>query len=168
MLQKFAFPLINFSFPLSFLGIANENGGITFIPVQVNVGGQAQPLPSSIQPLSAQSLAGTLSTQQMAGAALHLQGQVAVQQIALPGDQRAKQPQGGSCAKSRKAGSLSLFFRKVSPAHGKSLCCYIVTVSESGHKGKRECSSSPLEYRALPSGSSKSAPFSVSVNFSLG
>ncbi|XP_015277701.1 PREDICTED: retinoblastoma-like protein 2 [Gekko japonicus] len=89
-------------------GIANENGGITFIPVQVNVSGQAQPLSSSIQPLSAQSLTGTLSTQQMAGAALQLQGQVAVQQITLPGDQRTKQP-----PKSRKAGSLSLFFRKV-------------------------------------------------------
>uniref|UniRef100_A0ACB8EA38 Tubulin folding cofactor A n=1 Tax=Sphaerodactylus townsendi TaxID=933632 RepID=A0ACB8EA38_9SAUR len=94
-------------------GIANENGGITFIPVQVNVGAQAQPLAGSIQPLSAQSLTGTLSTQQVAGAALQLQGPVAVQQIALPGDQRAKQPPGGSSAKSRKAGSLSLFFRKV-------------------------------------------------------
>ncbi|XP_053126906.1 retinoblastoma-like protein 2 isoform X2 [Hemicordylus capensis] len=94
-------------------GIANENGGITFIPVQVNVGGQGQPLSSSIQPLSAQTLAGTLSTQQMAGTALQLQGQVAVQQIALPGENRPKQQLGSSSAKSRKAGSLSLFFRKV-------------------------------------------------------
>ncbi|XP_054856396.1 retinoblastoma-like protein 2 [Eublepharis macularius] len=94
-------------------GIANENGGITFIPVQVNVGGQAQPLSGSIQPLSAQSLAGTLSAQQMAGATLQLQGQVAVPQVAVSGDQRTKQQPGGSCAKSRKAGSLSLFFRKV-------------------------------------------------------
>ncbi|XP_053256149.1 retinoblastoma-like protein 2 isoform X2 [Podarcis raffonei] len=91
-------------------GIANENGGITFIPVQVNVSGQAQPLPSSIQPLSAQTLAGTLSTQQMTGTALQLQGQF--QQIALPGE-RQKQQMGSSSAKSRKAGSLALFFRKV-------------------------------------------------------
>uniref|UniRef100_A0A8D0B9A7 Retinoblastoma-like protein 2 n=1 Tax=Salvator merianae TaxID=96440 RepID=A0A8D0B9A7_SALMN len=91
-------------------GIANENGGITFIPVQVNVSGQAQPLSSSIQPLSAQTLAGTLSTQQMAGPALQLQGQL--QQITLPGE-RQKQQLGSSMVKSRKAGSLSLFFRKV-------------------------------------------------------
>ncbi|XP_066493965.1 retinoblastoma-like protein 2 [Tiliqua scincoides] len=94
-------------------GIANENGGITFIPVQVNVGGQAQPLSSSIQPLSAQTLAGSLSTQQMAGTALQLQSPVAVQQIALPGEQRQKQQINISGIKSRKASSLSLFFRKV-------------------------------------------------------
>uniref|UniRef100_A0A6J0U4X4 Retinoblastoma-like protein 2 n=1 Tax=Pogona vitticeps TaxID=103695 RepID=A0A6J0U4X4_9SAUR len=92
-------------------GIANENGGITFIPVQVNVSGQAQPLAGSIPPLSAQALAGTLSTQQMAGAGLHLQGQF--QQIALPGEQRQKQLIGGASGPSRKASSLSLFFRKV-------------------------------------------------------
>ncbi|KAJ6665980.1 hypothetical protein lerEdw1_000884 [Lerista edwardsae] len=94
-------------------GIANENGGITFIPVQVNVGGQAQPLSSSVQPLSAQTLAGSLSTQQMAGTALQLPSPVAVQQIALPGEPRQKQQLNSSIIKSRKAGSLSLFFRKV-------------------------------------------------------
>ncbi|XP_060643920.2 retinoblastoma-like protein 2 isoform X1 [Anolis sagrei] len=88
-------------------GIANENGGITFIPVQVNVSGQAQSLPSSIPPLSAQTLAGTLSPQQMTNTSLHLQGQF--QQIPVPGEQRQKQ-QG---IKSRKTGSLMLFFRKV-------------------------------------------------------
>ncbi|KAM6176800.1 retinoblastoma-like protein 2 isoform 6-T6 [Erethizon dorsatum] len=46
-------------------GIANENGGITFFPVQVNVGGQAQAVTGSIQPLSAQALAGSLSSQQV-------------------------------------------------------------------------------------------------------
>lgn len=94
-------------------GIANENGGITFFPVQVNVGGQAQPLSSSIQPLSAQTLAGTLSPQQTAGTALQLQGPLAVQQVALPGEQRHRQQQGSSGARTRKAGSLALFFRKV-------------------------------------------------------
>ncbi|XP_044283681.1 retinoblastoma-like protein 2 isoform X2 [Varanus komodoensis] len=89
-------------------GIANENGGITFIPVQVNVSGQAQPLSTSIQPLSAQSLAGALSSPQVAGTALQLQGQF--QQIALPGEQQ-RQPVGGG--RPRRAGSLALFFRKV-------------------------------------------------------
>ncbi|XP_044778219.1 retinoblastoma-like protein 2 isoform X4 [Neomonachus schauinslandi] len=46
-------------------GIANENGGITFFPVQVNVTGQAQAVTGSIQPLSAQALAGSLSSQQV-------------------------------------------------------------------------------------------------------
>ncbi|KAH0619639.1 hypothetical protein JD844_000452 [Phrynosoma platyrhinos] len=92
-------------------GIANENGGITFIPVQVNVSGQAQPLSSSIPPLSAQTLAGTLSPQQMAGTALHLQSQF--QQIPVSGELRNKQQMGCSGSKSRKTGSLMLFFRKV-------------------------------------------------------
>ncbi|XP_042293936.1 retinoblastoma-like protein 2 [Sceloporus undulatus] len=92
-------------------GIANENGGITFIPVQVNVTGQAQPLSSSIPPLSAQTLAGTLSPQQMAGTALHLQSQF--QQIPVSGELRQKQQMGCSGGKSRKTGSLMLFFRKV-------------------------------------------------------
>uniref|UniRef100_A0A8C8MD56 Retinoblastoma-like protein 2 n=1 Tax=Oncorhynchus tshawytscha TaxID=74940 RepID=A0A8C8MD56_ONCTS len=39
-------------------GIANENGGITFIPVKVSVTGQG-----TLQPLSAQSLTGTLTSQ---------------------------------------------------------------------------------------------------------
>uniref|UniRef100_A0A8C6YGS8 Retinoblastoma-like protein 2 n=1 Tax=Naja naja TaxID=35670 RepID=A0A8C6YGS8_NAJNA len=92
-------------------GIANENGGITFIPVQV-VGGQAQSLSSSIPPLSAQTLSGTLSSQPMSGPTLQLQGQL--QQVAHPGERRQKQQvisSGGN--RSRKAGSLSLFFRKV-------------------------------------------------------
>ncbi|XP_063168727.1 retinoblastoma-like protein 2 isoform X1 [Candoia aspera] len=92
-------------------GIANENGGITFIPVQVNVGGQAQSLPSSIPPLSAQTLAGTLSSQQIAGTTLQLQGQF--QQIAHPGERRQKQQISSGGSRSRKTGSLSLFFRKV-------------------------------------------------------
>ncbi|XP_028941482.1 retinoblastoma-like protein 2 isoform X3 [Antrostomus carolinensis] len=46
-------------------GIANENGGITFFPVQVNVGTQPQAVSSPIQPLSAQTLAGTLNPQQV-------------------------------------------------------------------------------------------------------
>uniref|UniRef100_A0A8B9ZMI6 RB transcriptional corepressor like 2 n=1 Tax=Anas zonorhyncha TaxID=75864 RepID=A0A8B9ZMI6_9AVES len=67
-------------------GIANENGGITFFPVQVNVGTQPQAVSGSIQPLSAQTLAEQRQTQQLATAA---------------------------SARPRKMGSLSLFFRKV-------------------------------------------------------
>ncbi|XP_059569775.1 retinoblastoma-like protein 2 isoform X2 [Alligator mississippiensis] len=94
-------------------GIANENGGITFFPVQVNVGSQAQAVSGSIQPLSAQTLAGTLNTQ-MSGTALQLPGQVSVQQIASPGEQRQNQQFTTSCGiRPRKTGSLSLFFRKV-------------------------------------------------------
>uniref|UniRef100_A0A2K6RRN4 Retinoblastoma-like protein 2 n=1 Tax=Rhinopithecus roxellana TaxID=61622 RepID=A0A2K6RRN4_RHIRO len=95
-------------------GIANENGGITFFPVQVNVGGQAQAVTGSIQPLSAQALAGSLSSQQMAGTTLQVPGQVAIQQIS-PGGQQQKQGQSvtSSSNRPRKTSSLSLFFRKV-------------------------------------------------------
>nr|XP_048726573.1 retinoblastoma-like protein 2 isoform X2 [Caretta caretta] len=96
-------------------GIANENGGITFFPVQVNVGGQAQAVSGSIQPLSAQTLAGGTLNTQMSGAALQLPGQVAVQQISPPGDQQRQNQQFStiSSSKPRKTGSLCLFFRKV-------------------------------------------------------
>ncbi|XP_058135994.1 retinoblastoma-like protein 2 isoform X1 [Dasypus novemcinctus] len=95
-------------------GIANENGGITFFPVQVNVGGQAQAVTGSIQPLSAQALAGSLSSQQVTGTTLQVSGQVAIQQIS-PGGQQQKQGQPliNSDSRSRKTSSLSLFFRKV-------------------------------------------------------
>ncbi|XP_008150558.2 retinoblastoma-like protein 2 isoform X1 [Eptesicus fuscus] len=93
-------------------GIANENGGITFFPVQVNVGGQAQAMTGSMQPLSAQALAGNLSSQQVPGTTLQVPGQVALQQLS-PGGQKqgAPLPSGGS--RPRKTSSLSLFFRKV-------------------------------------------------------
>ncbi|XP_037061976.1 retinoblastoma-like protein 2 isoform X2 [Peromyscus leucopus] len=92
-------------------GIANENGGITFFPVQVNVGGQAQAVTGSLQPLSAQALAGSLSSQQVTGTTLQVPGQVAVQQI---GGQQQKQGQPlTSSIRTRKTSSLSLFFRKV-------------------------------------------------------
>ncbi|XP_053457777.1 retinoblastoma-like protein 2 isoform X2 [Nycticebus coucang] len=95
-------------------GIANENGGITFFPVQVNVGGQAQAVTGSIQPLSAQALSGSLSSQQVAGTTLQVPGQVAIQQIS-PGGQQQKQgqPLTSSNIRPRKTSSLSLFFRKV-------------------------------------------------------
>ncbi|KAF2978828.1 hypothetical protein EK904_006077, partial [Melospiza melodia maxima] len=92
-------------------GIANENGGITFFPVQVNVGAQPQAVSGPMQPLSAQTLAGTLNPQ-MAGAALQLPGQLTVQQIS-PGEQRQTQHLGATAARPRKMGSLALFFRKV-------------------------------------------------------
>ncbi|XP_049642016.1 retinoblastoma-like protein 2 isoform X2 [Suncus etruscus] len=95
-------------------GIANENGGITFFPVQVNVGGQAQAVTGSIQPLSAQALTGSLSSQQVAGTTLQVPGQVTIQQIS-PGGQQQKQgsPLTSSHIRPRKTNSLSLFFRKV-------------------------------------------------------
>ncbi|XP_033373005.1 retinoblastoma-like protein 2 isoform X3 [Parus major] len=92
-------------------GIANENGGITFFPVQVNVGAQPQAVSGPMQPLSAQTLAGTLAPP-MAGAALQLPGQLTVQQIS-PGEQRQTQQLSATAARPRKMGSLALFFRKV-------------------------------------------------------
>ncbi|XP_035771283.1 retinoblastoma-like protein 2, partial [Neolamprologus brichardi] len=68
-------------------GIANESGGITFIPVQVSVTGQAG---AALQPLPPQALAGT----------------IAVQPATV---KPAPKPAGGALRK----GSLSLFFRKV-------------------------------------------------------
>ncbi|KAG7232287.1 hypothetical protein INR49_009072 [Caranx melampygus] len=68
-------------------GIANESGGITFIPVQVSVTGQGG---ATLQPLSAQTLTGTLTVQSAAS-------------------KPAAKPAGSPLRK----GSLSLFFRKV-------------------------------------------------------
>nr|AAC52555.1 Rb-related p130 [Mus musculus] len=95
-------------------GIANENGGITFFPVQVNVGGQAQAVAGSIQPLSAQALAGSLSSQQVTGTTLQVPGPVAIQQISPGGQQQNPgQPLTSSSIRARKTSSLALFFRKV-------------------------------------------------------
>ncbi|XP_044048161.1 retinoblastoma-like protein 2 isoform X6 [Siniperca chuatsi] len=68
-------------------GIANESGGITFIPVQVSVTGQGG---ATLQTLSAQTLTGTLTVQSA---------------VTKP----AAKPAGSRLRK----GSLSLFFRKV-------------------------------------------------------
>uniref|UniRef100_A0A673WCD4 Retinoblastoma-like protein 2 n=1 Tax=Salmo trutta TaxID=8032 RepID=A0A673WCD4_SALTR len=76
-------------------GIANENGGITFIPVQVSVTGQGTAM---LQPLSAQSLTGTLTSQPQTTTTLN-SPKLAAQ---VP-----------SSNKPQKKGSLSLFFRKV-------------------------------------------------------
>ncbi|XP_066569529.1 retinoblastoma-like protein 2 isoform X3 [Amia ocellicauda] len=91
-------------------GIANENGGITFIPVQVSMGGQAAGVGGTLQPLTAQTLAGTLSAQQLSSAA----PQVTAQSTLSPG-QLAKRalPQSPASSKPRRTGSLCLFFRKV-------------------------------------------------------
>ncbi|XP_015997870.2 retinoblastoma-like protein 2 isoform X1 [Rousettus aegyptiacus] len=96
------------------VGIANENGGITFFPVQVNVAGQAQAVAGSIQPLSAQALAGSLSSQPVTGTTLQVPSQVTIQQVS-PGGQQQKQgpPLTSSSNRPRKTSSLSLFFRKV-------------------------------------------------------
>lgn len=68
-------------------GIANESGGITFIPVQVSVTGQGG---ATLQPLSAQTLTGTLTVQSP---------------VTKPAVKPASRP--------LRKGSLSLFFRKV-------------------------------------------------------
>ncbi|XP_053519234.1 retinoblastoma-like protein 2 isoform X2 [Artibeus jamaicensis] len=95
-------------------GIANENGGITFFPVQVNVGGQAQAVTGSLQPLSAQALAGNLSSQQVTGATLQVSGPVAIQQVSSSGQQQKPGPlPSSSGVRPRKTSSLSLFLRKV-------------------------------------------------------
>lgn len=80
--------------------------------MQVNVGAQPQAVSSSIQPLSAQALTGTLSTQ-MSGATLQLPGQVTVQHITSGEPRPAQQLTAATATRSRKMGSLSLFFRKV-------------------------------------------------------
>ncbi|MGH0138793.1 UNVERIFIED_CONTAM: hypothetical protein FKN15_001755 [Acipenser sinensis] len=101
-------------------GKANENGGITFIPVQVSVSGQPQPL-------NAQTLAGTLNTQQITGSTLLVAGPMGIktQQITgstllvagpaalSTGQQQKKSQQSPASTKPRRTGSLSLFFRKV-------------------------------------------------------
>lgn len=68
----------------------------------------------SIQPLSAQALTGSLSSQQVTGTTLQVPGQVTIQQIS-PGGQPQKQgsPLTSSHITPRKTNSLSLFFRKV-------------------------------------------------------
>uniref|UniRef100_A0A668A1W6 RB transcriptional corepressor like 2 n=1 Tax=Myripristis murdjan TaxID=586833 RepID=A0A668A1W6_9TELE len=68
-------------------GIANESGGITFIPVQVSVTGQGG---ATLQPLSAQTLTGTITAQT-----------------------GVTKPVPKSPSSPLRKGSLSLFFRKV-------------------------------------------------------
>ncbi|XP_030646026.1 retinoblastoma-like protein 2 [Chanos chanos] len=83
-------------------GIANENGGITFIPVHVSVTGQNT---GTLQPLTAQALTGTLSAQQLTNAS---------QNSPVPGTQGKKSPpQGTPTNRAQRTGSLCLFFRKV-------------------------------------------------------
>ncbi|XP_047675874.1 retinoblastoma-like protein 2 isoform X1 [Tachysurus fulvidraco] len=87
-------------------GIANENGGITFIPVQVSMTGQSGP---GLQPLTAQALTGSLNTQQLtttmpAGNA----------HTSPTASKQAKMsPQQGTPNRVQRTGSLCLFFRKV-------------------------------------------------------
>lgn len=88
-------------------GIANENGGITFIPVQVSMTGQSGP---GLQPLTAQALTGSLNTQQLtttmpAGTA----------HTSPTTNKQAKMShQQGTPNRAQRTGSLCLFFRKVS------------------------------------------------------
>ncbi|XP_067904818.1 retinoblastoma-like protein 1 isoform X2 [Heterodontus francisci] len=75
-------------------GIANETGGITFIPVQMNVSQQAQVVEETGQvPLSAQTLINS-SPKRM-------------------GIATVQEPQVAAINKPKKTGSLALFFRKV-------------------------------------------------------
>ncbi|RXN03062.1 retinoblastoma 2 isoform X1 [Labeo rohita] len=85
-------------------GIANESGGITFIPVQVSVTGQGG---GALPTLSAQALTGTLTAQQLTATPT-------VQNNPSPAKQDKKSPQQGTPTKRvQKTGSLCLFFRKV-------------------------------------------------------
>ncbi|XP_016388197.1 retinoblastoma-like protein 2 isoform X2 [Sinocyclocheilus rhinocerous] len=87
-------------------GIANENGGITFIPVQVSVTGQSG---GALPTLSAQALTGTLTAQQ-----LTVTPTGTVQNNPSPAKPDRKSPQQGTPTKrAQKTGSLCLFFRKV-------------------------------------------------------
>ncbi|XP_078410896.1 retinoblastoma-like protein 1 isoform X2 [Cetorhinus maximus] len=75
-------------------GITNETGGITFIPLQMNVSPQAQVVEETIQvPLSAQTLINSSPKRMVIGA--------------------VQEPQVVAVNKPKKTGSLALFFRKV-------------------------------------------------------
>ncbi|XP_046715768.1 retinoblastoma-like protein 2 isoform X2 [Silurus meridionalis] len=87
-------------------GIANENGGITFIPVQVSVTGQSGP---GLQPLTAQALTGSLNTQQLT--TTMPAGTVHTSPTA--GKNAKMSPQHGTPNRAQRTGSLCLFFRKV-------------------------------------------------------
>ncbi|XP_038659765.1 retinoblastoma-like protein 1 isoform X3 [Scyliorhinus canicula] len=77
-----------------FSGIANETGGITFIPVQVNVSQQAEVVEETVQvPLSAQTLLNSSPKRIGIGA--------------------VQEPPAAAINKPKKTGSLALFFRKV-------------------------------------------------------
>lgn len=92
-------------------GIANESGGITFIPVQVNVTGQAG---AALQPLSAQTLTGSLAVQSA---------------VTKPAAKPASSP--------LRKGSLSLFFRKVyhlASVRLRDLCAKLEISSELRRK----------------------------------
>lgn len=81
------------------LGITNESGGITFIPLQVSLTGQGG---ATLQSLSGLTLTGTLTVQS-------------------PATKTANKPAGSPLRK----GSLSLFFRKV----GVPVFCLLPTSS---------------------------------------
>ncbi|CAH2324632.1 retinoblastoma 2 isoform X1 [Pelobates cultripes] len=84
-------------------GIANENGGITFFPMQVKVSGQPHNVPSTLQPLTAQTLAGPLTSQQ-----IQVTGQVTTPQVPASPNQRNV-----TSSKLKKTSSFSLFCRRV-------------------------------------------------------
>uniref|UniRef100_A0AAR2KU62 Retinoblastoma-like 2 (p130) n=1 Tax=Pygocentrus nattereri TaxID=42514 RepID=A0AAR2KU62_PYGNA len=88
-------------------GIANENGGITFIPMPVSVTGQSG---TGLQPLTAQALTGTLNTQQLTATT----PTSTAHSSPTAGKQSKKSPlQGAPLNRTQRTGSLSLFFRKV-------------------------------------------------------
>ncbi|MEE6512107.1 hypothetical protein FKM82_019041 [Ascaphus truei] len=74
----------------------------------VNVSGQTHAVTSSMQPLTAQALAGPLTPQQ-----LQVAGHVPAPPAKAPAGQQQRQSQTTGGSKLKKAGSLSLFFRKV-------------------------------------------------------
>ncbi|XP_057185638.1 retinoblastoma-like protein 2 isoform X1 [Triplophysa rosa] len=87
-------------------GIANESGGITFIPVQVSVTGQSG---GGLPTFSTHSMTGTLTAQQLTATPART-----IQNNATPAKQDRKSPQQGTpTSRTQKTGSLCLFFRKV-------------------------------------------------------
>uniref|UniRef100_A0A4W4E976 Retinoblastoma-like protein 2 n=1 Tax=Electrophorus electricus TaxID=8005 RepID=A0A4W4E976_ELEEL len=88
-------------------GIANENGGITFIPVQVSVTGQSG---AGLQPLTAQALTGTLNTQHLT---VTTPTSTTHNSPAACKQGKKSPQQGTSPSRVQRTGSLSLFFRKV-------------------------------------------------------
>lgn len=89
-------------------GIANESGGITFIPVPMEITGQSA---TALQPLTAQSLTGTLNTQQLTAT----MSAGTAQNNPTPSKQaKTSTPLGSPPKRAQRTGSLCLFFRKVS------------------------------------------------------
>ncbi|XP_062847615.1 retinoblastoma-like protein 2 isoform X2 [Trichomycterus rosablanca] len=88
-------------------GIANESGGITFIPVPMKMTGQSG---TGLQPLTAQALTGTLNTQQLTAT---MSAGTAHNNPTSSKQAKMSPQQGTPPNRAQRTGSLCLFFRKV-------------------------------------------------------